>query len=153
MYTRGNVETENIGASQPKVTCRAWPGRIRSATQIRVTDTLATLTFHAPRGHLWRHCYIQEMLLPEFSGENQLLASDWITRRERELLAGSRGELEKQPRCFDPYFHILNTWLNFLPTKHQHGLKCCAWLLRQRCQPVFPWPVLGRALLCTCFPD
>lgn len=65
----------------------------------------------------------------------------------------SVGELEEQPRHFDPYFHILNTWLNFLPTKHQHEPNCCAWLLRQRCQPVFPWPVLGRALVCTCFPD
>lgn len=70
----------------------------------------------------------------------------WLNTRRQ---GGSPAESEEQHRRFDPYFHIFNTWLNFLPTKCLRRPNCSAWLCRQDCQPAFTWSGL---LVCTCFP-
>lgn len=120
--------TGNIDANQPKMTCTVLTWTNCTATQIHAIYTLVTFTFHTPWCDFWR-LYSTNIA---FQGETS--PSLVITQRQGDLPAA--GGLEKiQNGHFDPYFHILNTWLTLLPTKCECSPNCSARLFRQCCQP------------------
>lgn len=134
------------GCSQPKMTCQVLTWAVQFATRIPVIYTLTTFTFHAPRFNFLLFLLYLRNAACSFHVEDGPLSV--IKSQGGDVPAASQQE--KQHRHFHSYFHILNTWLNFLPV---HRPKCRGWSFRQPCHPVFPWAESGWALGLYLSPD